>query len=188
MTLKQSSAPSSPRVEAWQVMEIPVLYTGVVDGFTNGVRVRTNGPRYEAQAWAIYETNKEYTLESPVYGLVPAADRETVANPLDTSQPFPAYNFTIEAAEARVEKAAVARAFMTADERSPRDLIDIARQLRDQARGYERQWQAQREAEASQVAQDQEDMALAARVQRGLQLLAAAQAQAQKETQDNGSK
>ncbi len=166
-------------------MPIPVLYNGIVNDFQCGVRERWHAGRHEAQAWAAVYDGSE--LASPVYGLVPEADRQFL-NPLDTSTPFPTRELSVEAIEARIGRVATARALMTEQERSPLDLIHIAHQLSLDATRLEREWQAERDALAEQTRQDQEDMALAGRVQRGLQLLAAAQAQAQKEKQDNGSK
>src|SRR2546430_5212729 len=89
----EASGNPSPAEQAlsdeWAPMPISDHYSGVIDGFTNGIHQRrTSEGTLQAKAWAYAVTDSEQLLESPVYQLVPEADYQPFTG-MDTSHAVP---------------------------------------------------------------------------------------------------
>lgn len=156
--------PPAPLTEEWSAMPIPALYAGVVDSSSNGVRERLKDGRHEAQAWASVYDGTELT--SDIYGLFPEADPEPSPSLYDgLALPMAAY--TMEAKFERATRAARARALMRVNERSPLDMIGLARELGQEARHRAAEYEQEQAKQAAQAKIDAEDIALFERVERG---------------------
>lgn len=160
--------PPAPLTDEWSAMPIPPLYNMVVDSSSNGVRQRLKDGRHEGQAWAAVFDGSELT--SDVYGLVPEADPEPSPSMYD-GLTLPMAEYSMQAKFERATRAATARALLHVDERSPLDMVGIARELGKEAQRRAHAYEQEQAKQAAQAKQDAEDMALAARVRRGMELL-----------------
>lgn len=124
-----------------------------------------------AQARIVYVTDREHTLESDVFELVRAADVQPFFRYQDGS--FPVRELTHDAYASRAAAAATARAKMTKQQRSARDMEAIAAQLRRDAAYHVSTYE--RQQEQAVIRQRKHDEAAALVLQIDVKLLSSEQ-------------